>query len=59
MCQKGNIKKTFFMLLLNVPKSPIPRSLEVFKKHPDINTIIEWGKKENVKDFSHLQIIPI
>jgi hypothetical protein len=47
------------MLLLNVPKSPIPRSLEVFKKHPDINTIIEWGKKENVKDFSHLQIIPI
>ena len=59
MCQKTNIKKTFFMLLLNVPKSPIPKSLEVFKKRPDINVIVEWAKKENVKDINHLQVIPL
>jgi hypothetical protein len=47
------------MLLLNVPKSPIPKSLEVFKKRPDINVIVEWAKKENVKDINHLQVIPL
>ena len=60
MCYKRSSKK-FFVLLLNSQKTVkiAPKSLEVFKQRPDLNTIVEWASKLKVKDLNDLQIIPI
>jgi hypothetical protein len=60
MCCKNGSKR-FFVLLLNSQKmAPLaPRSLEVFKERPDVNKIVEWGRKLKVKELTDLQVMPI
>lgn len=49
------------MLLLNSQKmTPLaPRSLEVLKERPDVNKIVEWARKLNVKELTDIQVMPI
>ena len=49
------------MLLLNSQKMVphAPRSLEVFKKRPDLDKIIEWARKLKVDELTQLQVMPI
>ncbi len=36
-----------------------PKSLEVFKERPDLNTIVAWAYKLKVKELTELQVMPI
>jgi hypothetical protein len=49
------------VLLLNSQKMvPLaPKSLEVFKERPDLNTIVAWAYKLKVKELTELQVMPI
>jgi len=57
MCCKNGSKK-FFVLLLNSQKT-LPKSLEVFKERPNLNKIIEWAQKLQIKELNEIQIVPI
>ena len=46
------------MLLLNSQKT-LPKSLEVFKERPNLNKIIEWAQKLQIKELNEIQIVPI
>ena len=59
MCQKGNIFKQFYALVLKADSKAIPKSLHVFKLPPSMRQIELVMKNVEVTKTSELHVIPI
>ena len=59
MCQKSNIFRQFYALVLKTDPKAIPKSLHVFKLPPSMRQIELVVKSIEITKTSELHVIPI